>query len=179
MTIETERLRLRPWVLSDADDLFRWASDSAVGPAAGWPAHGSVDESRAIIQNVLSGPEDYAICLKPDGRPVGAISLMPKGRARLTDRDGECELGYWIGRPFWGRGLVPEAARALLRRAFSDLGMSKVWCAWYEGNDRSRRVQQKLGFQFQYTQADADVPLLHEKRPCHVNLLTRAQFELP
>ena len=62
----------------------------------------------------------------------------------MTDKDDECELGYWIGKPFWGQGLIPEAAKELLRYAFEDLGMRAVWCGYYEGNEKSRRVQETL-----------------------------------
>lgn len=58
----------------------------------------------------------------------------------------EAEIGYWIGVPFWGQGLIPEAVRALLARCFEELGCEAVWCGYYDGNDKSRRVQEKCGF---------------------------------
>ena len=95
----------------------------------------------------------------------------------MTDKDDECELGYWIGKPFWGQGLIPEAAGELLRYAFEDLGMGAVWCGYYDGNVKSRRVQEKLGFVYQYTTHDLDVPLVNERRTGHTNLLTKARWE--
>ena len=68
MMLETERLILRRWEDGDAEDLFKYASDPDVGPIAGWPPHQSVDESRDVIKNVLSGKEAYAICLKESYR---------------------------------------------------------------------------------------------------------------
>lgn len=127
MILETKRLILRRWEESDAEDLYKYASNPNVGPIAGWPPHQSLDESKDVIKNVLNGKEAYAICLKDD----------------------ECELGYWIGKPFWGQGLMPEAANELLRHAFEDIGMSKVWCGYYEGNIKSKRVQEKVGFKYQ------------------------------
>ena len=56
MTLETQRLVLRPWAAEDAQELYRYASDPMVGPAAGWPVHRSVAESRQIIREVLSAP---------------------------------------------------------------------------------------------------------------------------
>ena len=94
----------------------------------------------------------------------------------MTEKDDECELGYWIGKPFWGQGLMPEAAHELLRHAFEDIGMSKVWCGYYEGNIKSKRVQEKVGFKYQWTSEDIDVPLMHEKRTCHVNALTKEEW---
>jgi len=174
--LETERLLLRRWEETDAEDLYRYARDPDVGPIAGWPPHQSVEESREIIKTVFSGAEAYAVCLQSDKKAIGAIELKLNGHTDLTKRDDECELGYWIGKPFWGQGLIPEAAKELLRHAFQDLGMQKVWCGYYEGNTKSRRVQEKCGFQYQRTIQGADVPLLHEKRTCHVSCLTNQSF---
>ena len=80
MTIETERLLLRPWEAADAEELYKYARDPAVGPIAGWPPHTSVENSREIIRGVLSAPETYAVVLKETGLPVGSIGLM-RGRA--------------------------------------------------------------------------------------------------
>ena len=174
--LKTERLILRRWEDSDAGDLFEYAKDPDVGPIAGWPAHTSVEESLDVIRNVLSAKEAYAICRKTDGKAIGAIELKLKGHTDLTERDDECELGYWIGKPFWGQGMMPEAAREILRYAFEDLGMTRVWCAYYDGNTKSKRVQEKCGFRYQWTTPDVDVPLMHEKRIGHVNSLTRDQW---
>ena len=177
MILQTNRLVLRPWEDHDAASLYEYAKDPLVGPAAGWPAHQSVGESLSVIQTVLHGPESYALCLKPEGRAIGAIALKTGDNTNLTDREDECELGYWVGRPYWGQGLMPEAARELLRHAFEDLSMCRVWCAYYEGNAKSKRVQEKLGFRHQWTTENVDVPLLGETRTGHVNCMTREDWE--
>ena len=174
--LETKRLILRPWEEKDAAQLYEYAKDPEVGPPAGWPPHESVENSREIIIRFLSAPETYAVCLK-DGTPIGSIGLKLKGSTDMTDREDECELGYWIGKPFWGQGLIPEAGRALLRHAFEELGMRAVWCGYYEGNEKSRRVQEKLGFQYRYTTHDLDVALMGEKRTGHTNLLTKERWQ--
>ncbi|MBQ3920688.1 MAG: GNAT family N-acetyltransferase, partial [Firmicutes bacterium] len=176
MTIETERLILRRWEESDAESLYEYAKDPDVGPRAGWAPHKSVEESRVIIKSVLSGEEAYAICLKEDGRAIGAVELMLYGHSRLAEKEDECELGYWIGKPFWGRGLVTEASRALLKRAFGELGMSKVWAGYYEGNTRSQRVQEKLGLRFQRRSERVEVSQLNETRTGIENAITREQW---
>lgn len=174
----TKRLILRRWEENDAEDLYQYAKDPEVGPAAGWKPHESVDKSRKIIKNVLNGPEAYAVCLKEDSKPIGAIELMLGGSSvnELKSAD-ECELGYWIAKPFWGQGLIPEAARELLRRAFEDLGMSKVWCGCYEGNEKSKRVQEKLGFKYQYTRNDVFVPASDETRTEIMSCMTKEEWE--
>lgn len=174
--LKTDRLILRRWEESDAEDLYKYASDPDVGPIAGWPAHQSLDESREVIKNVFNGKEAYAICLKEDGKAIGAIELKLNGHTDMTERDDECELGYWLGKPFWGQGLMPEAAREILRHAFENIGMSKVWCGYYEGNTKSKRVQEKVGFKYQWTTEGVDVPLMHEKRTGHVNAITKEEW---
>ena len=99
MILQTKRLILRPWCEEDAEDLYRYASDPEVGPPAGWQPPTSGENSREIIHAVLSAPETYAVCLKEDGKPIGSIGFH---RADLAELDDEYELGYWIGKPFWG-----------------------------------------------------------------------------
>lgn len=176
MELKTERLILRSWKESDAKDLFRYAKDPDVGPIAGWNAHKDAQESLNVIKNVLNGNEAYAICLKEDNKAIGAIEIMTKNR--FFSNPDECELGYWIGKPFWGRGLVPEAAKEMLRRAFEDLKMNKVWCGYYDGNEKSKRVQEKLGFKYQFTREKVDVPLLNEKRREYINCITKEEYFL-
>lgn len=169
--LETKRLILRPWQEQDAEDLYEYAKDPDVGLPAGWPPHTDVENSRQIIKDVLSVPETYAICQK-DGRAIGSVGLKLIGSTDMTDRDNECELGYWIGKPFWGQGLIPEACRELLRHAFEELDMQAVWCGYYEGNEKSRRVQEKLGFAYHHTTPGLHLALLNETRTGHVSCLT-------
>ena len=174
MILQTERLILRPWCEDDAEDLYTYACDPEVGPPAGWPPHTSVENSREIIRDVLSAPETYAVCLRESGRPIGSIGLH---RNDLAEREDEYELGYWIGKPFWGQGLIPEASREMLRYAFEDLGMRRIWCGHYDGNAKSRRVQEKLGFVYHHTTEGIAVALLNEIRTGHVMLMTRENWE--
>ncbi len=168
VVLKTERLLLRPWEISDAEELFKYAKDPAVGPIAGWQMHTSVQNSREVIEKYLSAPETYAIVLKETGLPVGSIGLMFAGATALTEKPDECELGYWIGVPYWGRGLVPEAVREVLRHAFDDLGVTKVWCGYYDGNLKSMRVQEKCGFTFEKLIEDAFVPQMNERRKAYI-----------
>ena len=174
--IETERLILRPWREDDAEALYKYASDPDIGPPAGWPPHTDVDNSLKIIKTVFAAPETYAVCLKDD-TPIGSVGLKLKGSTDMTDRDDECELGYWIGKPFWGQGMIPEAARALLEHAFTHLGMQAVWCGYYDGNEKSKRVQEKLGFLYHHTTHNLEVSLLQETRTGHTNLMTKERWQ--
>ena len=178
MMLHTDRLLLRRWEERDAEDLYQYARDPEVGPICGWPAHSSVDESRRVIKQVLNGKESYAICLKDDGRAIGAIELKLNGYTDTTDRDDECEMGFWLGKPFWGQGIVPEAVQELLRHAFEECGMRKVWSGYYEGNTKSMRVQEKCGFRYQWRFENASVPLMNEERTKHVTLMTKEDWLL-
>ena len=123
--LETERLILRKWTEEDAESLFEYAKDPEIGPAAGWPPHKSVEESRAVIKNVFDGAECYAICEKEKNIAIGAVELKLNGHTNTTKRDDECELGYWLGQPFWGRGYMPEASSSktssTLRPVFAEI----------------------------------------------------------
>lgn len=174
--LETTRLILRPWKETDARSLYEFAKDPDVGYPAGWSAHTGVDNSRDIIRNVLSAPETYAVCLR-SGEAIGSIGLKLRGYTDMTDRDDECELGYWIGKPYWGQGLIPEAAKELLRYAFEERNMRAVWCGYYEGNEKSRRVQEKLGFVYCYTTHNLEVSLLGEMRTGYTSLLTKERWK--
>jgi len=176
MTLQTERLLLRPWEDADAENLYKYAKDPDIGPIAGWPAHKNVEESRNVIRDVFSKPENYAICEKENGLAIGAISLKLNGNTDMTERDDECELGYWLGKPFWGCGYVPEAVRELLRHGFEDLGMTTIWCGYYDGNTKSKRVQEKVGFVYHHTCDEVPVPLLNEIRVGHTNYMTKEQW---
>ena len=174
MILETKRLILRPWKDSDAKECYKYASDVRVGPAAGWLPHNSEDESRIIINEVLSKPETFAIVLKETNLPIGSIGLHFK--SDLAKKKDECELGYWLGVPYWGQGLVTEAAKEMIRHAFVDLKVKRVWCGYYDGNERSKRVQEKCGFEYKWTTKRMKVKQMNEIRVGHVNCLTKEKW---
>ena len=176
MIFATERLVLRPWTEADAESLYKYAKDPDVGTPAGWPAHKSVEESLEIIKTVFTGKECYAICEKNSNEAIGAVELKLNGHTDMTERDDECELGYWLGKEFWGRGYMPEAARELLRHGFEDVGMTTVWCGYYDGNEKSKRVQEKVGFVYHHTCDEVPVPLMNEVRIGHTNYMTKERW---
>ena len=177
MNMETERLILRPWCEDDAESLFAFAKDPAVGPIAGWPTHTSVENSREIIRNVLSVNETYAVCLKTDNKAIGSIGLMIGTQSNLDLPETEGEIGYWIGVPFWGMGLIPEATKELIRHAFVDLNLETLWCGYFEGNAKSKRVQEKCGFVYHHINKDIYWKLMDDIRTEHITRLTRKEWE--
>lgn len=174
--IETNRLILRKWRESDAEDLFEYAKDPDVGPAAGWPPHKSVEDSLNIIRKVfLPAREAFCICEKGSGRAIGAVELIINSKVARSET--ECELGYWLAKPFWGLGYMPEAAHALMHYGFDELKMTGIWCAYYSGNEKSKRVQEKLGFIYHHTEKDVKLSLINEVRDDIVNFISKEQFE--
>jgi len=176
MILETERLVLRPWEESDAESLYEYAKDERVGPAAGWLPHTGVENSREVIRLFLSAPETYAVCLKTDNRAIGSIGLMIGKSSNLDLTDTEGEIGYWIGVPFWGKGLIPEATRELMRHAFCDLHLETLWCGYFDGNEKSKRVQEKCGFLYHHTNRDVYWKLMDVTVTQHIMRLDREEW---
>lgn len=176
MILQTERLILRPWKESDAEDLYNYAKDPAVGPIAGWPVHTSAENSREIIKTVLAVPETYAVCLKEDNKAIGSIGLMTGTGSNLKLNDNEGEIGYWIGVPFWGQGLMPEAVKELIRHAFDDLKLETLWCGYFDGNEKSKRCQEKCGFVYHHTNKDVRWKLMDDIRTEHITRLTKEEW---
>ena len=176
MRFETERLILRPWTEDDAESLFEYAKDPAVGPIAGWPIHTSVENSREIIREVLSADETYAVCLKEDNRAIGSVGLIPPAQSHTKAGDDEIEIGYWIGVPFWGKGLIPEAVRKLQEHVFLDLGCSAMWCGYYDGNVKSKKCQEKCGFTYHHTEENKPCVLMGDVRTEHFTRITKEEW---
>jgi RimJ/RimL family protein N-acetyltransferase len=147
--LKTRRLLLRPFTTGDGPEVRRLAGDRAIadntlniphpyeeGMAEDWIATHRDDYRRGT--GVV-----FALTLRSDGSLVGAISLMDISAGHRA------ELGYWIGRPFWGRGYCTEAARAVLDYAFGELGLERVHASYFQGNESSGRVMRKLGMSYE------------------------------
>ena len=177
MVLETKRLLLRPWEETDAETLYKYAKDPQVGPIAGWPPHTSVQNSRDIIRDILSAEETYAVVLKSTGEPVGSVGLMIGDKSNIEIRSDEGEIGYWLGVPYWGQGLIPEAVREIMRHGFEDLGLNTLWCGYFEGNLKSKRVQEKCGFKYHHTEKEKPWPLMNDVRTEIITCVTKEQWK--
>ena len=176
MILQTKRLVLRPWEETDAEDLYQYASHPAVGPIAGWPVHTSIDNSREIIKTVLSAPETYAVCLIEDKRAIGSIGLLIGGESNIGLPATEAEIGYWLGVPFWGQGLIPEAVREMMKHGFEDLDLTRIWCGYFEGNIKSKRVQEKCGFHYHHTSENVACAIAGVLRTEHLTCITKEEW---
>lgn len=144
-TLRTTRLILRPMEPADALEVQRLAGDRAVAEMTMRIPHPYPD---GVAEQWIAGQADawrrtqsldLGIVLI-DGQLIGAIGLMG-----LSPEHLHAELGYWVGRPWWGQGYCTEAARALLRWAFETLGLHRVHAQHFRRNPASGRVMQKLG----------------------------------
>ncbi|MGI6734392.1 MAG: GNAT family N-acetyltransferase [Anaerovoracaceae bacterium] len=146
-TIETERLILRGFTLEDAADLYDYAKNPNVGPHGGWKPHESIEESRKIIKDLfLANYHIWAMVDKESGKVIGSIGYEEDTKRPET---GCMELGYAMAEKFWGRGLMTEAAKAVIRHGFESMGLPMLSIYHNPANFRSKRVIEKCGFHFE------------------------------
>lgn len=176
MLLEHTRIYLRPWKETDAPILYEYAKNPKIGLQAGWPPHNSVEESRWIICELLTTWGFYAIVEKENDQIVGAINLLIGDASNFSIEENEGELGFWIGEPFWGKGLAKEAIEIMLAYSFMELHLSKIWCGYFSDNRRSKQLQETCGFVYCYTLEQVHTLLLEDKKEI-VMCMTREQYE--
>lgn len=146
--LETPRLRLRPFALTDAADVQRLAGDAEVAGTTLNLPHPYLD---GVAEEWIAshGPAwvagtrvTFAIVTKSD-ELRGAISL------HLTARHRRAELGYWVGRAWWGQGFATEAAKHVMAFAFASLDVNRVQASHLTRNPASGRVMLKCGMAFE------------------------------
>jgi ribosomal-protein-alanine N-acetyltransferase len=149
LMIETERLILRPFKASDLRDLNEYASVDGVGEMAGWKHHETMEKSQEILDLFMKENKTFAIVFKETDKVIGSLGVEKYGmEAALTEfypYKGR-EIGYVLSKDHWGRGIMPEAARAVIDYLFNDLDLDFLTCGYYDFNIQSRRVQEKCGF---------------------------------
>ena len=144
--METERILLRPWREEDAVALYRHASDPEVGPRAGWSPHKSVDESREIIRTLFANDHTWAIVQKESGEPIGCICYYTPDESNIGIGPNDAEVGYWVARPYWNKGIATEALKLLIDYCFRHRGFRTLWADYFPDNQASGRMMQKCGF---------------------------------
>jgi ribosomal-protein-alanine N-acetyltransferase len=150
-TLETERLLLRPFTLDDEAAVFALASDSEVARFVRFEAHRTPAETHAFLELAeqhyrRGGPFAWAIVRRKDGRLIGSCGFVSQSKERRS-----AEIGYWIGRPYWGKGHAVEAARALVRFGFEQMDLERVEAKCFVENRAGQRVIEKLGMKYEGT----------------------------
>ena len=146
MILKTDKLCLRHWKDSDAESLFNLAKNPNIGPIAGWPPHTDIEDSLNIIKTVFVRPECYAIT--KDNQIVGSIELLIHPNGNHWWGEGSAELGYWVGEQYQRQGYATEACKILIKRAFVDLNIERIYATYKKENIASKRVLEKLGFRY-------------------------------
>lgn len=175
--IETQRLRLRRATPADAEELFalfnnwnviRWLARPQ------WPA--SFEGMEAFLETVnrdLRGPQYWVI--ERDHLALGGISARIQPASDHQSGEGP-HIGYWLGEPYWGQGVMSEAAERLVGAIFAAMPAPAIYSGVFEGNHGSLRIQQKLGFAIESRAMMFSNPM--GKEIPHVGtILTRAAFE--
>ena len=144
--MKTERITLRHWLETDAKALYKYASDPEVGPRAGWPPHISEEESLEIIRTVFNNPTTWAIVWNETGETIGAIGYGPSCDCSLPAREGEPTVGYWVGKPYWGKGICTEALRLMIAHIRETTVIRSLISGHFTDNHASGRVMEKCGF---------------------------------
>ena len=148
--IETHRLILRPFRIEDAEDMFEnWASDPEVTRFLTWPAHTGVEVSRMLLNDWIpryadGGYFNWAIEWKENGRVIGNISVV-----RFIEELETADIGYCMSRAYWGRGIMPEALRAVTDFLFDTVGVNRITACHDLNNPKSGRVMRKAGMKFE------------------------------
>ena len=138
--MRTKRLKLRPLASRDAKRIAVLAGDWDVARMTGRiPYPYSVD----LAQEWITGLDDGECVLGISHRfsLIGVCGFMPDGA-------GSAEIGYWLGKPWWGRGFATEAAGALIDHCFTKMGFDRVTCGHFHDNPASAKVIAKLGFRY-------------------------------
>ena len=146
MILKTQNLTLRPWEENDARCLYHFAKNPNIGPIAGWPPHESIEDSLNVIKTVFSKKETYAVV--KDDVPIGCVGLLFHPDTNHWWGEGACELGYWIAEEYWGNSYAAEASKVLIDHAFNDLNVNVIYATYRVENTQSKRVLEKLGFQY-------------------------------
>ena len=145
--LETPRLILRPIERKDASSVFVYATHPLVGPNAGWKPHEDISESVKFIDYCIKKrefgqPGNYAIILKSENKMIGTIEVH-------SYKEHKGEIGFVLHPDFWNKGIMTEASKMLVIYAFEILQLERLSFNHFIGNERSKRVCEKLEFQFE------------------------------
>ncbi|WP_110927912.1 GNAT family N-acetyltransferase [Bacillus massiliglaciei] len=152
---ETERLLLREVKISDADDIFAYASDPKVSKYVSWEAHYTKSETVSYIKYILDTYKNgnlpcWGIEWKETGELIGTIDFVMWKPAHKT-----AEIGYVLSRDYWGKGIMTEAAKELIAFGFDELSLVRIQARCFNENAASEKVMQKIGMTFEGTMRKA------------------------
>lgn len=149
-TLETERLRLRPYTEADIPELLPLIGTREVAATTLRIAHPYTEQDARGFLELTKEPDKLwlAITLRADGRQIGGIGL------RIEQQQQHAELGYWLGVAYWGQRYATEASREMLRYSFEDLGIHRIFASHFKHNPASGRILKKIGMQYEGCQRE-------------------------
>ena len=156
--LETDRLILRQFIISDDKAMFRnWTNDSDVTKYLTWPTHQDISETRQILKCWIDSykkPDCYqwAIELKGLGEAIGSISVV-----KQQENIKMVEIGYCIGKSWWHQGYTTEALNRLIRFFFEEVGVNRIEARHDPRNQNSGKVMQKAGMIYEGTLRESDI----------------------
>ena len=150
--LETERLLLRKMRLDDAQAMFAYASDPEVTRYVIWETHGSIEDSENFLRFADKGYErgdfgGWGVVLKDSGAFIGTCGVD----VNFAPEHARAELGYVLSREHWGKGLMPEAVRTVIRFGFGRMELNRIQARCVAENTASARVMEKVGMTYEGT----------------------------
>lgn len=146
LTINTERLKLRRFKLSDLNDFYEYAKNPNVGPNAGWEFHKSKNESILQLTTFIKSKDVWAIELLENAKVIGSVGLH-KDLKRENPKSRM--IGYVLNQDYWGKGYATEAVKKLIEYSFDTMKLDILSVYHYSFNERSKRVIDKCGFVYE------------------------------
>jgi len=148
--LETDRLILRAWEITDLDDFFEYASVEGVGEKAGWEHHKSKDKSLEILKMFIEEKKVFAIVLKENQKVIGSIGIEELSEELDKDLDNLVgrELGYVLNKDYWNKGIMKEAISKVVDYCFNTLKLNFLMASYFNHNIASKKVLENLNFKF-------------------------------
>jgi ribosomal-protein-alanine N-acetyltransferase len=149
-TLETKRLRVRPYSEADIPELLPLIGTREVAATTLRIAHPYTEQdARAFLELAKeAGKMWLAITLLSDGRQIGGIGM------RIEEQHRHAELGYWLGVPYWGQGYATEAGREMIRYGFEELDLHRIFATHFAHNPASGNILRKLGMRHEGCQRE-------------------------
>lgn len=147
MRIEIGKWHLRPYADADLEALVRHANNPRVARCLRdrFPHPYTEEAGRQWIARVRGQQPVLAFAIAGASELIGGIALEPQDDVYRRS----AEIGYWLGEPFWGRGIATAAVRAMVAYGFGHLDLVRVDAGVFANNPRSARVLEKAGFRFE------------------------------
>lgn len=144
MHIPLTHAEIRSWRESDAESLVLHANNArvAINLRDAFPHPYALADAHKFIQRARSADPETVFAIAVDGKAVGGIGIVLHEDVERVS----AEIGYWLGEPYWGRGIMTEAVRAVTAHAVATHGLTRVYAVPFEGSAASCRVLEKAGF---------------------------------